>query len=514
MLALMGVLRGSGLGLCLAALLATTLPAVAAASTDPAVASDPVPAPASQTQESPQAQVPPNPDEIVAEVGRREDVQVVTLTDTGGGLELQQTPVEGRREAQQEVAEALDDPALIAVDVDTRVRQFGVPDPLSEDQWGMSTIGASAAWATSRGAGTVVAVVDSGVDADHPDLAGAVLPGINTRANRGDTSSPGRDVNGHGTHVAGVIAARADNGEGGSGVAPEASILPIKVLDKYGGGWVSDVTEGIIWAVDHGAHVINLSLGGDDSNLIRSAVEYALASGTVVVAAAGNEATDTPSYPAALDGVLSVAAIGSDGKPAGYSNYGSTIDLQAPGDQILSSVPGGYGAMSGTSMAAPFVSGAAALVRSVQPAGDTAATLLATARRNPLASSAFGIGLVDPVAAVGGSCAPGCAGFLPEPASDSPIVLQQTVSSPVRVKVGSAKRLPTYSDLGVEVRRWRSKSPGKCSVKSNLDGWWVIGNRSGLCRIKVRAPHAEGVRRLKETVRVRVVAKGWRRLPA
>lgn len=510
----MGVLRGSGLGLCLAALLATTLPAVAAAGTDPAAASDPVPAPAAHNEESPQAQVPQDPNEIVAGVGRREEVQVVALTDTGDGLQLQQTPADGRRAAQQEVVEALDDPAVVAVDVDTRVRQFGAPDPLAEEQWGMTMLGTSVAWGTSRGAGTVVAVVDSGVDADHPDLAGAVLPGINTRVNRGDTSSPGRDVNGHGTHVAGVIAARADNGEGGSGVAPEASILPIKVLDKYGGGWVSDVTEGIIWAVDHGADVINLSLGGDDSNLIRSAVEYALGSGTVVVAAAGNEATDTPSYPAALDGVLSVAAIDSDGKPAGYSNYGSTIDLQAPGDQILSSVPGGYETMSGTSMAAPFVSGAAALVHSAQPAGDTAATLLATARRNPLASSAFGVGLVDPAAALGAKCEPTCAGFLPEPASDSPMVLQQTVYSPVRVKVGSAKRLPTYSNLGVEVRRWRSKSPGKCSVKSSLDGWWVVGKRDGLCRITVRVPRADGVRRLKETVRVRVVAKGWRRLPA
>ncbi len=455
---------------------------------------------------------PPSPREVVAEVGRREEVDVVRLSFGRGGPVVESVAAVGRRAAKQEVLAALGQPSVVAVEVDSRVHSLGAADPRAAEQWGNAMLNASEAWGTSTGAGAVVAVLDSGVDGTHPDLAGALLPGINTRLNRGDQTPATSDANGHGTHVAGVIAARAGNGVGGAGVAPEASVLPVKVLDRYGGGWESDVTEGIIWAVDNGADVINLSLGGEESELIGSAVGYALSAGVVVVAAAGNDATDKANYPAAVPGVLSVTAIASDGRPAGYANYGATVDLHAPGDRILSTIPGGYAALSGTSMAAPFVAGAAALVRSAQPGADVAAVLLRTARPNP-AAAGFGAGLVDPLAALGVGCAAACPPVLP--AADAAAwdatepAMQQNITPPARARALKRKLLPAFSNEGVPVRRWKSRSKSRCVIRRDrIDGeWWLKAKRRGICRLKVAVPAAEGLDRLRERVRVRIVGR-------
>jgi hypothetical protein len=209
-----------------------------------------------------------------------------------------------------------------------------------------------------------------------------------------------------------------------------------------------------------------------------------------------------------------------DGSPAGYSNFGPTVDLQAPGDQILSTVPGGYERMSGTSMASPFVAGAAALVRAARPDVDAARTLISTARSNPAARDGFGAGVVDPVAAVAGAgaCAGGCATLeVPAaPAADeAPVLLmKQSVSAPRRVRTGKQKALPSLSDHSVQVRRWRSKNPAKCATRRSqlYGGWKVVGKRPGVCRIKVVVPKADGIEPLKVTLRVRVVRSFWRNL--
>lgn len=275
-------------------------------------------------------------------------------------------------------------------------------DELASDQWALDSIRASDAWATANGEGTIVAVVDTGVDATHPDLEGQVLYGTDFVAPGGNGWADG---NGHGTHVAGIIAAAKDNG-GVVGVAPGADILPVRVIDDNGEGWSSDVALGIAWAVDHDADVVNLSLGGPADALITWAVRHAVDVGVSVVAAAGNErmSGNEVSYPAADPGVLSVAATCPDGTSAAFSNYNASVDLAAPGTSILSSVPGGgYESWDGTSMATPLVSGAIALVRSANPdwsADQVAEALTASAQRLPEGPEFVGAGLLDAASAV------------------------------------------------------------------------------------------------------------------
>ena len=183
------------------------------------------------------------------------------------------------------------------------------------------------------------------------------------------TTNPADD-HGHGTHVAGIAAAVVNNSVGVAGVAGGAKIMPVKVLGSNGYGYSTDIIEGIIWVADNGADVINLSLGMYDySQAIQDAVNYAYNKGIVIVAAAGNDNISYPSYPAACSNVISVAAIRQNLAKASFSNYGSTIDIAAPGENIYSTTyNGSYGYMNGTSMASPFVAGVAALILSTNPA--------------------------------------------------------------------------------------------------------------------------------------------------
>ena len=235
------------------------------------------------------------------------------------------------------------------------------PDPGRAQQWGLDAIGADAAWTVTRGAGVVVAVVDTGV-APAPDLAGRLLPGWNVIAGSDDAV----DDNGHGTHVAGTVAEVEGNGLAESGVAPEASILPVKVLDANGTGSDVDVAAGIVWAADHGARIVNLSLGGSESStVLADAVAYARAKGVLIVAAAGNDG-GTVGVPARLAGVLAVGAVDAALVRAPFSAGGRALDLVAPGVGILQQTldgAGGYAdrSFSGTSMATPHVAGVAAL---------------------------------------------------------------------------------------------------------------------------------------------------------
>ncbi len=222
------------------------------------------------------------------------------------------------------------------------------------------------AWDVSKGTGVKVAVVDSGVNAQHPDLAGRVGAGVNIVPPAGGV----QDDFGHGTLVAGIIAANLGNKRGIAGIAPQAQIMPVKVLDASGGGTDAEIASGITWAADHGAKVINLSLGGPgNSDVLCAAVDTALADDAVVVAAAGNDAGETVGYPAACPGVIAVSATNDTGALTSFSSFGWRVDVAAPGFDITSTAsrrrrpPTRTTTESGTSLSAPIVAGVAALVR-------------------------------------------------------------------------------------------------------------------------------------------------------
>lgn len=241
-------------------------------------------------------------------------------------------------------------------------REFN--DPQASAQWGFRSIHLFSGFDVFQsvpGAGPIVAVVDTGVDLDHPDLAGRLVPG-QSFVTGWETPD---DDNGHGTHCAGTIAAMQDNGVGIAGMSAGARILPVKVLGRDGSGSVADVAAGITWAADNGAKIISLSLGGGSrSSALDQAVAYATSKGALVIAAAGNTSSSRPNYPAASPGVLSVGATDARDARASFSNFGPTwVKVAAPGVDILSTVPGGlYDYSSGTSMSAPFVAGLAALM--------------------------------------------------------------------------------------------------------------------------------------------------------
>ncbi len=241
-------------------------------------------------------------------------------------------------------------------------------DPAWWRQWDLRQIGAPAAWDMSTGGDLIIAVIDTGVDASHPDLANKLVAGYDFVS--GDNTP--NDDHGHGTHVAGIIAAAANNGVGIAGVAWTARIMPIKVLDAQGNGSYYQIIQGIRYAADHGARVINLSLGGSqaDPNL-RAAIQYARDKGCLVVAATGNQGSSVL-YPAAYPEALAVAATNDRQDTPDYSNYGPEVDVAAPGGSdtagIYSLAPGGsYATMYGTSMAAPHVAGLAALIWAAAP---------------------------------------------------------------------------------------------------------------------------------------------------
>lgn len=259
----------------------------------------------------------------------------------------------------------------VGVEVDAKIAATGIPggsDPYRPRQWDLQRLRTAAAWQKSTGDGIVVAVLDTGVDATQPDLAGKVLPGYDAIAHGGTADT---DPNGHGTHVAGIIAALTGNRVGISSVAPDAEILPIRVMDAAGNGYMSAAADGIVYAADHGAQVINMSFStSTDVDAVDAAVAYARGKGVVVVAAGGNDrASGNPvSYPAAEPGVIAVAATDRSDGIAGFSTAGSYIDVAAPGTDILSTWPGAtFKAMSGTSMAAPHVAAIAALILARYP---------------------------------------------------------------------------------------------------------------------------------------------------
>ncbi len=227
------------------------------------------------------------------------------------------------------------------------------------------------AWDYHQGSSDVViAVLDTGIAITHTEFVGRIVPG--TDFVNGDAGP--NDDHGHGTHIAGIIAANIDNGAGLAGVCPGCMVMPIKVLDENNLGAWSTIAQGIMYAVDNGADIINLSLGSTQSSqTVKNALQYAHDHGVLIVAAAGNQGSSDPFYPAAYPNVVAVAATDQRDERWPLSNYGDYIDVAAPGDNIYSTAavdtdpPNGYGSMGGTSMAAPFVAGLAGLLLSQEP---------------------------------------------------------------------------------------------------------------------------------------------------
>ncbi|MEV8635151.1 S8 family serine peptidase [Streptosporangium sp. NPDC051023] len=309
-------------------------------------------------------------------------------------------------------------------------------DPSYAQQWGLAKINCPEAWNVTTGSpGVTVAVVDTGVDLNHPQLAPLLRPGrdlVDWGPNpavpspwvlEGDfagVDDDPQDEVGHGTHVAGTIACLSNDGTGVAGVTWQCRLLPVRVLVRArntvtgrvsGIGSSADIAAGIRWAADNGAQVINLSLGGStDTTVERDAIAYAVGRGVVVVAAMGNDGTGNPSYPAAYPDVIAVGAVDSTDKRAPFSQTGTHIDVAAPGVNVLSTYwDDTYASLSGTSMASPHVAGLAALILSANSALSSAQVgqiIRDTARplrddpADPVPNDRYGSGLIDAKAAL------------------------------------------------------------------------------------------------------------------
>jgi serine protease len=288
-------------------------------------------------------------------------------------------------------------------------------DPMYGKQWNLRSINVESAWQETKGDGVTVAVIDTGVTR-VPDLQKTEFASgydfVNDR-------TQATDDNGHGTHVAGTIAQSTNNNYGVAGIAYEANIMPLKVLDSYGSGTVADIAEAIKFAADNGADVINMSLGGGgESQLMKEAIDYAYNKGVVIIAAAGNSNQNSAGYPARYPRVIGVSALEPSGEKAPYSNFGAGVDISAPGGSTANGNEAGgilqntidaetgdsiFAAFQGTSMASPHVAGVAALIKGmgVEDPEQIANILKQSSRaieQDPL--NHFGSGQLDAAAAV------------------------------------------------------------------------------------------------------------------
>lgn len=300
-------------------------------------------------------------------------------------------------------------PEILRIDEDLVIEAIAkpqaAPQPIEELPWGINRINADAAWPATKGLAVKAAILDTGIDLDHPDLQNNIKGNVNTI----NPLKNGNDDNGHGTHVAGTVAA-IDNDIGVIGAGPEIYLYAVKVLGKNGSGWLSDLIEGLDWCINNRMQVINMSLGSSsDNQSFHDAITKAYRAGIVVAAAAGNSGTSggAISYPAKYPETIAVSAIDQFDRLAYFSSYGPEVDLTAPGVNIQSTYNNGYyKTLNGTSMAAPHVSAAAALVLT-RPVGaydldadgawdpqEVRNKLEATAENLGLSSNEQGAGLV------------------------------------------------------------------------------------------------------------------------
>ena len=380
-------------------------------------------------------------------------------------------------------------PTLRASSVSPQVENFSAIAPVNtptnkqgrdlafDDQWGLRAANIIEVWPHSTGSGVIVAVIDSG-SGPNSDLIQNLLPGRSVIRGRVTDGANDVDIIGHGTHVAGIIAAQYNNDIGIAGVAPNAQILPIRILDSRGDGSESDLALAIRYASDQGVKVINLSLGGKiQTNGLQSALEYAASKGILVVAAAGNAGPQAGvTYPAGNDLTLAVTAVDETMNSPSFAQRGTYIDISAPGINICSTIRNDasvdisrkcagasepYINMSGTSMAAAFVSGVAALIFSARPnftAQQVREVIIATAKDLgiPGRDEIFGVGLIDTYAIFKSL------GFFPD------TLVFPTVSSLGQVgqeSVGGTVQLPESERL----QWYRCLSPGEATLTIPID---------------------------------------------
>jgi thermitase len=278
--------------------------------------------------------------------------------------------------------------------------EASVNDPYFGSAWHLAKIGTPTAWDTASGSGVTIAILDSGVDASHPDLAARMVPGWNWYDNNSNTS----DVNGHGTLVAGAAAASMNNGTGVAGVAGTARLMPVRISDANAYATFSTIAKGLTWAADNGARVANISYKVAGSSSVISAANYMKGKGGLVLSSAGNAGVDEGFAP--TTSMIAVAATDSNDAKASWSSFGSFVSLSAPGVSVWTTVRGGgYGAANGTSFSSPVTAGVVALMMSVNPtlpASDVEKLLFSTALDLGTAGrdSYFGYGRVNASAAV------------------------------------------------------------------------------------------------------------------
>jgi serine protease len=365
-------------------------------------------------------------------------------------------------------------------------------DPARSKQWALTRIHADQAWTKVKGAGITIAVVDTGIDLGHPDLKGKIVAHYDcTSGSCVGGSGAGNDDNGHGSHVSGIAAATTGNGIGIAGVAPSAKLMAVKVLDSSGSGRCSDIVTGIRWASDHGARVINLSLGPETGLLdfilgnscvtdLQNAAAYAYGRGDVVVIAAGNQSLKSAYSSSALE---VVGATGPNDEVASYSNTGADVyapggnesgncTAQSTGTCVLSTWKNnGYALDQGTSMAAPHISGLAALLLS-----EGYSNAQAVARINSTADSVNGIRRANAMRAVGATSSSGA----PTPTPTQTHHSSSTPTPAVTHKTGKPNSVPpTNPRPGPSASASATPSPSVLGVGPTLSPG-TSGNAAGV----------------------------------
>lgn len=413
-----------------------------------------------------------------------------------GELELWQVPI---GEEEKIVSQLSANPQVVFAEPNYLVHAFAVPDdPGYSNQWGLAQVNASAAWDISTGsAEVIVAVIDSGIDLNHPDLVAKLVPGYDFI----DNDLTPNDRNGHGTLVAGIIAARTNNGVGIAGMSWGARLMPLKVLGSNGEGVISNIIEAIDWAVDHGAKIINMSFGNyQHSQSLKETIARAHSAGVLLVAAAGNDGIHAPAYPASYPYVLGVGATNRSGKRAAYSNVSVNVDVMAPGGEgtgctdpngiystfptytvslSSSGCPKDYASLHGTSLAAPMVSGLAVLVWSMSPEfGPDLVSRVITSTTDYIGGPFLhGYGLVDAKAALEAVSS----------AEGAPVLL------PIDNRDGDGNYLVEWMEApgAVSYLLQESSSPSFTSPKDVYSGpakqYSISGKEAGMWYYRVRA---------------------------
>lgn len=313
-------------------------------------------------------------------------------------------------------------------------------DPQAAQQYSLWRMSVNSAWDVTRGDGVVIGILDTGVDGTHPDLQGKLVSMGRDFVNNDYNAT---DDHGHGTHVTGIAAAATNNGTGVAGIGYNARVLPVKVLASSGSGSHSAIASGITWAADNGARIINLSLGGpNNSTTLDQALAYAWSRGVVIIAAAGNENTASPVYPASSANAIGVCATNQSDARGSFSNYGVNVDVCAPGVTIWSTVRGGsYQAWDGTSMASPNAAGVAALVAAAHPTWTNSQIrqALENTTDNIGSSTYFGRGRLNAARAVG-AAAPG------QPTSTPPPVQPTATRTPTLAATATTAPASDYAN--------------------------------------------------------------------